>query len=71
MIYIKVSTKSIQALNNGKQDKKLSPVRTIQGDWVLNADILTDEQTWGFAFNYLHSCPQVELNENDFNTPIP
>lgn len=68
MKFIKVDIEQINKLSFPK-GKKLFPSETIHGYSVINADILTDEKTWGFAFEYLKSCEQVELTYNDFPKP--
>lgn len=70
MIFIKVNTKAIEDLNEGKVGKRINPVQTMQGDWVINSDILTDSQTWGYAFEYLYECEQIELTDNDFQITL-
>lgn len=67
MKFILVDISEINGLNVF-DNKKLSPVETIHG-WVLNEDILTDEETWGFAFEYLKSCPIIEVSNEDFIKP--
>lgn len=68
MICIKVNIEEINKLSFPK-NRRLFPRETIHGYLVINADILTDEKTWGFAFNYLKSCEQIELTYNDFPKP--
>lgn len=68
MKYLIVSISKIKSLNTF-ESKRLSPVKTIAGDWVLCADILTDGLTWGFAFDYLNTCPQIEITMDDFSKP--
>lgn len=69
MMYIKVNTQAIDEINNQSLYNKLQPIKTINGDWVLKTDILTDEQTWGHAIPYLSACEQLELTEDDFPKP--
>lgn len=66
MIYIIVNITEINKLNEIVEGKQLSPRQTINEENVLCADILTDEDTWGFAFEYLNSCEQIELTIDDF-----
>jgi len=47
-------------------DRKLSPVQTTSGDWVLPLSLWMDNQTWGGAMNALHGLRVVELTEADF-----
>ena len=47
-------------------DRRLSPVQTASGDWVLPLSLWTDSQTWGGAMNALHGLQVVELTEADF-----
>lgn len=66
---IVVDTNEIAKLNEGLVGKRLSPVELKTGEWVINEDLLTDEKTWGFAFDYLKSCPKRDVQENEFVKP--
>ena len=48
-------------------DRKLSPVQTTSGDWVLPLSLWMDNQTWGGAMNALRGLRVVELTQADFS----
>lgn len=68
-MWIEVNTTEIEAINANSPIHKITPIQTIDGDWVVLDDLLTDAVAFGHAFYYLNLCPKVELTVNDF--PIP
>jgi hypothetical protein len=66
---IVVDINQIETLNGQVSFKKLAPIQIKSGEWVLCDDILTDEKTWGHAFEYLKSCPTKEITEEDILKP--
>ena len=42
-------------------DRQISPVQATNGNWYVNLDILTDEDTWGPIFPYLKNVT-IERN---------
>jgi hypothetical protein len=64
-----VDPNEIEKLNQSVKGKRLSPTMIKSGEWVLCDDILTDERTWGYAFEYLLSCPTKKINEEDILKP--
>jgi hypothetical protein len=65
MKYLIVDQSAIEALNVFEK-KKITPVQIKSNNWVVSADLLTDSTTWGFAIEYLLTCIEVELTEDDF-----
>lgn len=75
MIYIIVASgkkKALDAINNSpKQYMQAKPRLTKAGDWVLNADILTDPKNFGAHHATLKGCQTVELDpDKDFDNSI-
>lgn len=62
---IVVDINEIEKINQTVKWKRLSPIQLKSGEWVLSEEILTDEKTWGHAFDYLKSCPTKKVNEED------
>lgn len=63
---IKVEPSEIEALNENSPIHKVSPVQTIDGDWVVGEDLL-NEPVFAFAHEYLSGCPIL----NNVQFPIP
>ena len=47
-------------------NRRLSPVQTLAGDWVLPLSLWTDSKTWGGAMNALRGLRVLKLDETDF-----
>lgn len=67
MIYIIIDKEKAKEFDT--PGHAINVIETINGDWVTGADILTDEKTWGHAFEYLNTCQQIELTKDDFKQP--
>jgi hypothetical protein len=63
---IKVEINEIAALNTNSHIHKISPVQTIEGDWVVGEDLLS-EPVFAFAHEYLSGCPVLK----NVQFPIP
>ena len=63
--YLIVNPEEIDKLNV-YPDKRITAIKTKADIWVVDADLLSDVKTWGFAFPYLGSCIDVELTMDDF-----
>ncbi len=60
MIFLKVDPKIIDSLNEKSPVNKIGVIK-IDEHTVVGKYLLTDEKSYGHAFEYLNACEEIEL----------
>lgn len=62
MIFLIVDIEQIEELNKLSKKHQIQAIK-YEGHWVVGADLLTDEKSFGHAFEYLKTCEEIILKK--------